>query len=115
MLNHAKNFTFLFTDIERSSELWETHPQAMGRALAQHDMLLRAAIFEKNDGHIFKTIGDAFCVAFDKYPRCRQRGHRGPARSRWPRHGRRPAHCASGWPCTTERRNNATTIISDRR
>ena len=64
MLNHAKNFTFLFTDIERSSELWETHPQAMGRALAQHDQLLRT-IFEKHDGHIFKTIGDAFCVAFD--------------------------------------------------
>jgi predicted ATPase/class 3 adenylate cyclase len=63
MLNHAKNFTFLFTDIERSSELWETHPQAMGRALAQHDMLLRG-LFEKHDGHIFKTIGDAFCVAF---------------------------------------------------
>ena len=63
MLEHAKNFTFLFTDIERSSELWETHPQAMGRALAQHDMLLRG-IFEKHDGHIFKTIGDAFCVAF---------------------------------------------------
>jgi len=64
MLNHSKNFTFLFTDIERSSELWETHPQAMGRALAQHDTLLRAT-FEKFNGNIFKTIGDAFCVAFD--------------------------------------------------
>jgi predicted ATPase/class 3 adenylate cyclase len=63
MLNHAKNFTFLFTDIERSSELWEMHPQAMGRALAQHDMLLRS-VFEKHGGDIFKTIGDAFCVAF---------------------------------------------------
>ncbi len=55
--------TFLFTDIERSSELWEMHPQAMGRALAQHDDLLRG-IFPEYRGHIFKTMGDAFCVAF---------------------------------------------------
>jgi predicted ATPase/class 3 adenylate cyclase len=56
-------FTFLFTDIERSSELWETHPQAMGRALAQHDTLL-TGIFEEHGGKIFKTVGDAFCVSF---------------------------------------------------
>jgi predicted ATPase/class 3 adenylate cyclase len=57
--------TFLFTDIERSSELWETHPQAMGRALAQHDRLL-TTIFEEQGGTIFKTVGDAFCVAFSQ-------------------------------------------------
>ena len=55
--------TFLFTDIERSSELWETHPQAMGRALAQHDSLL-TGIFQEHGGTVFKTVGDAFCVAF---------------------------------------------------
>jgi predicted ATPase/class 3 adenylate cyclase len=55
--------TFLFTDIERSSELWELHPQAMGRALAQHDDLLRG-VFAEHDGQVFKTVGDAFCVAF---------------------------------------------------
>src|SRR5271154_229582 len=63
MSTHRQNFTFLFTDIERSSELWETHPQAMGRALAQHDTLLRG-VFEEHGGHIFKTVGDAFCVAY---------------------------------------------------
>ena len=57
------NVTFLFTDIERSSQLWETHPQAMGRALSQHDELMRA-VFNEHHGHVFKTIGDAFCVAF---------------------------------------------------
>ena len=57
------NVTFLFTDIERSSQLWEMHPQAMGRALSQHDELMRAVLLEY-DGHIFKTMGDAFCVAF---------------------------------------------------
>jgi predicted ATPase/class 3 adenylate cyclase len=57
------NVTFLFTDIERSSQLWEMHPQTMGRALAQHDDLVRTAVLEHN-GYIFKTAGDAFCVAF---------------------------------------------------
>jgi predicted ATPase/class 3 adenylate cyclase len=57
------NVTFLFTDIERSSQLWEMHPQAMGRALAQHDELMREILLEHR-GFIFKTMGDAFCVAF---------------------------------------------------
>ena len=29
--------TFLFTDIEGSTRLWEQHPQAMRGALARHD------------------------------------------------------------------------------
>ncbi|MBI5715077.1 MAG: tetratricopeptide repeat protein [Chloroflexi bacterium] len=55
--------TFLFTDIEGSTQLWEKHPEAMKSALAKHDSLLRK-IFESNRGHVFKTVGDAFCVAF---------------------------------------------------
>ncbi|MBN8246458.1 MAG: adenylate/guanylate cyclase domain-containing protein [Verrucomicrobia bacterium] len=64
MSSSAQFVTFLFTDIERSSILWETHPQAMGRALAQHDALMRA-VFVEHRGHVFKTMGDAFCVAFE--------------------------------------------------
>jgi len=56
--------TFLFTDIEGSTRLWEEAPEAMRSALVQHDDLLRAAI-ESFDGHVFKTVGDAFCAAFD--------------------------------------------------
>ena len=55
--------TFLFTDIEGSSRLWEDHTDTMATALARHDALLREA-FEARGGHVFKTIGDAFCVAF---------------------------------------------------
>ncbi len=55
--------TFLFTDIEGSSRLWENHADAMAVALARHDMMLREA-FETRGGVVFKTIGDAFCVAF---------------------------------------------------
>jgi predicted ATPase/class 3 adenylate cyclase len=64
MSSTRQNITFLFTDIERSSELWEAHPQAMGRALVQHDNLLRE-VFTQHQGNVFKTVGDAFCVAFD--------------------------------------------------
>ncbi len=56
--------TFLFSDIEGSSKKWERQPDAMRVALATHDRLLRTA-FEANGGYVFKTIGDAFCVAFD--------------------------------------------------
>ena len=56
--------TFLFTDIEGSTRLWEQSPQAMRLALARHDALLRGTI-EANGGFVFKTVGDAFCAAFD--------------------------------------------------
>lgn len=55
--------TFLFTDIEGSTALWEKMPEAMKRALAQHDQILHLAI-AKHDGYAFKQIGDAFQAAF---------------------------------------------------
>lgn len=55
--------TFLFTDIEGSTKLWELYPKAMGASLAKHDQIVRSAI-EQNGGYIFKTLGDAFCAAF---------------------------------------------------
>jgi predicted ATPase/class 3 adenylate cyclase/Tfp pilus assembly protein PilF len=61
--HQLRTTTFLFTDIEGSTKLWEQYPSAMQVALASHDEILRSAI-TTNDGHIFKTIGDAFCAAF---------------------------------------------------
>ncbi len=55
--------TFLFTDIEGSTKLWEQHPDAMHQALARHDALVYQAI-GANGGHVFTTAGDAFCAAF---------------------------------------------------
>jgi len=55
--------TLLFTDIEKSTQHWEERPDAMAPALRRHDELLRAAI-ERHGGHVFKTVGDAFCAAF---------------------------------------------------
>jgi class 3 adenylate cyclase len=59
--------TFLFTDIEGSSRMWEKSPQTMRAALARHDEVLRSAI-ETHGGHVFKTVGDAFCAAFPTAP-----------------------------------------------
>ncbi len=55
--------TFLFTDVEGSTKLWERNPEAMSRALSHHDELIRNAV-EAHDGFVFKTVGDAFYVAF---------------------------------------------------
>ena len=55
--------TFLFTDIEGSTKLWQEHPDQMKINLAKHDDLLHQVI-ERNEGYVFKTVGDAFCAAF---------------------------------------------------
>ena len=59
--------TFLFSDIEGSTERWETHPDAMRAAVARHETLMREAI-SRHGGYIFKTLGDAFCCAFATAP-----------------------------------------------
>jgi predicted ATPase/class 3 adenylate cyclase len=55
--------TFLFSDIEGSTQRWETHRKAMDAAMKRHDARLRAAT-ESHGGYVFKTVGDAFCVVF---------------------------------------------------
>jgi predicted ATPase/class 3 adenylate cyclase len=55
--------TFLFSDIEGSTRLWELHPEGMRVALARHDAVLRAAI-ESHGGAVVKQRGDGFHAAF---------------------------------------------------
>ena len=55
--------TFLFTDIEGSTGLWESAPDAMRAALADHDTVVRAAI-DAHGGFVFSTGGDGFSAAF---------------------------------------------------
>ena len=55
--------TFMFTDVEGSTRLWESHPTEMGAALARHDEILRTTVAEHR-GHVFTTAGDSFAVAF---------------------------------------------------
>jgi class 3 adenylate cyclase len=59
--------TFLFTDIEGSTKMWERDSSVMQVALARHDEILRSAI-EERGGYVFKTVGDAFCCAFPTVP-----------------------------------------------
>src|SRR5438270_2700077 len=49
--------TFLFTDIEGSTRLWEQHPEAMPPALARHDALLTAGI-QQHGGVVVKSRGE---------------------------------------------------------
>jgi predicted ATPase/class 3 adenylate cyclase len=55
--------TFVFTDLERSTGLWEEHPVAMKQALARHDAILRGAV-EAHHGHVVKTTGDGVHAVF---------------------------------------------------
>ncbi len=57
------NVAFLFTDIEGSTVRWDRDVAAMTQAVRLHDQLMRAAI-QAHNGHVFKTIGDAFCAVF---------------------------------------------------
>ena len=59
--------TFLFSDIEGSTERWERHRAQMKRAVERHEELMQAAIAGQ-DGYIFKMLGDAFCAAFRTVP-----------------------------------------------
>lgn len=55
--------TFLFTDIEGYTRGFESAPGPMTRAVARHDACVRTAA-EAAGGRVFKTIGDAFQIAF---------------------------------------------------
>jgi class 3 adenylate cyclase len=57
--------TFLMTDIEGSTRLWAEERDAMTRALAAHDALLREAVGVAG-GHVFKTTGDGMLAVFDR-------------------------------------------------
>src|SRR5437588_594110 len=56
--------TFLFTDIEGSTKLWERCPDAMRLALARHDELA-GSIIPQHAGILVKSRGEGdslFCV-----------------------------------------------------
>jgi predicted ATPase/class 3 adenylate cyclase len=55
--------TFLFTDVEGSTQLWAADSTAMGESLRVHDAIVRSAV-EARGGFVFTTAGDSFAVAF---------------------------------------------------
>jgi class 3 adenylate cyclase len=54
---------FMFTDIEGSTSLWESAPEAMRVALERHDRALCSAI-GAHGGLVFSTGGDGLAAAF---------------------------------------------------
>lgn len=59
--------TFLFTDIQGSTAMWERDAMRMQQALARHDEILKSTVLS-HGGHVFKMIGDACCAAFHSAP-----------------------------------------------
>jgi predicted ATPase/class 3 adenylate cyclase len=57
--------TFLFTDIEGSTRLWEEHGDAMAEALARHDEILDLAV-NRAGGSVLKTTGDGLIAVFER-------------------------------------------------
>jgi predicted ATPase/class 3 adenylate cyclase len=58
------NRTYLFTDIEGSTRLWETEPLRMAEALARHDHLCRKTV-DLHGGRLVKMIGDGMHAVFE--------------------------------------------------
>ena len=55
--------TFLFTDLEGSTRLWESEPVRMADALAFHDRLCHDVV-AAHDGQLVKMMGDGMQAAF---------------------------------------------------
>src|ERR687888_1454876 len=49
--------TFLFTDVEGSTKLWERHPEQMRAALARHDALIESLV-EQHQGVAVRPRGE---------------------------------------------------------
>ncbi len=56
--------TFLFTDIEGSTRLWDREPDRAPAVIEQHDRLVERAV-EARGGHIFHRAGDGMVARFD--------------------------------------------------
>jgi predicted ATPase/class 3 adenylate cyclase len=59
--------TFLFSDIEGSTRLWQAHTQAMPAALARHDEIVFDAVTAAG-GTVFKHTGDGVAAVFESAP-----------------------------------------------
>ena len=106
--------TFLFTDIEGSTQLWEKSPRGMQIALTRHDAVLWEAI-EGHGGSVFKTVGDAFCAVFPTALGALESAlaaQRGLFSEAW---GRRSVPSGRGWRCTQEPPMNETATTSAHR
>jgi predicted ATPase/class 3 adenylate cyclase len=59
----ARPLTFVFTDLESSTRLWERFPDSMKEAMERHDEILRAAVNDA-EGRVVKITGDGLMAVF---------------------------------------------------
>src|SRR5438093_834177 len=64
MQTSAGPVTFLFTDIEGSTRLWDAAPERMRPALARHDAIAQDTVL-RHRGRVVKTTGDGIHAVFD--------------------------------------------------
>jgi predicted ATPase/class 3 adenylate cyclase len=62
-----ETLTFVFTDLESSTRLWERFPEAMKAAVERHDAILAEAV-EHSDGRVVKAMGDGLMAVFPSAP-----------------------------------------------
>jgi class 3 adenylate cyclase len=75
----AEPVTLLLTDVEGSTQLWESAPDAMSAALARHDALVNEAV-SSSGGRVIKARGQGdsmFAVFREPAPALRAIGHGG--------------------------------------
>ena len=100
--------TFLFSDIEGSTQRWDRDRGAMQEAVRMHDRLLHQAL-AANGGYVFKTIGERKALrglrdaGISNGRRASMRSARSVQRT-----SRRSTACAFGWRSIREPPTNAT-------
>jgi len=62
-----ETLTFVFTDLESSTRLWEQFPDAMRAAVERHDAILSDAV-ERSAGRVVKALGDGLMAVFSSAP-----------------------------------------------
>ena len=55
--------TFLLTDLEGSTRMWEQDPVAMKTAMVRHDEILEKTV-AAHRGQVFARMGDGMATAF---------------------------------------------------
>jgi hypothetical protein len=111
----AGTVTFLLTDIEGSTRLWETVPEAMEAALERHNRLL-IGVIEGHGGVVVTSRGegDSSSPSFPaQLPRSRRPALASSGSG--PRGGRRGPRCGCGWRCTPAKRGCAEASMSTTR
>jgi len=63
----------LFTDIYRSTQLWEKYPKEFGRSLEMHNSVVEDVILS-HGGEIMKNLGDGYIAIFDTPAECVRSG-----------------------------------------